>query len=48
MTAKELSAAIGISQRQVERAIAKLKQENRLTRIGPNKSGWWQVNSNPT
>lgn len=48
LTARELSRAIGISQRQVERAIAKLKQENRLTRIGPNKSGWWQVNSNPT
>ena len=44
MSARAIAAAIGFSQRQVERAIAQLKKENRLTRVGSNKSGWWQVN----
>lgn len=43
MTAKQLSDTLGLSVRQVERAIAALKANGRLGRVGANKNGCWKV-----
>lgn len=42
-TAKELSEIIGISDRAVEKQIAKLQQQGKLTRVGSDKAGHWKV-----
>ena len=42
-SAKAVSLQIGYSQRQVERAIASLKENGRLAREGSNKTGHWVV-----
>ena len=43
LTAKILAVTLGITQRQVERMIAKLKREGSLIRHGANKNGFWEV-----
>jgi ATP-dependent DNA helicase RecG len=43
ITIPELAAAIGITDRSVERTIRKLQQGTRLRRIGPAKGGYWEV-----
>lgn len=43
MSAQMLSAAIGITQRQAQRILAKLKDEGRIIRHGANKNGYWEV-----
>jgi ATP-dependent DNA helicase RecG len=43
ITADKLAQLLGISQRAVEKQIAKLKAENKLRRIGPAKGGHWEV-----
>lgn len=43
ITRKELSEKIGISIRTIERNIAGLKEKGLLTRIGPDKAGYWQA-----
>lgn len=43
VTAGELATAIGKSTSAVERAIAKLKAQNKLRRIGPDKGGYWEI-----
>ncbi|MDP2179986.1 MAG: HTH domain-containing protein [Methylophilaceae bacterium] len=40
---QQLGDALGISKRAVLKQIEKLKQEERLARIGPPKGGYWQV-----
>ncbi len=42
-TAKELSEIIGISDRAVEKQLAKLQKLGRLARIGSDKAGHWKV-----
>lgn len=42
-TAKELSKIIGVSDRAVEKQIAKLQQQGKLTRVGSDKAGYWEV-----
>ena len=42
-SAAELAAAIGLSPRGVEKQIAKLRQDGRLRRVGPDKGGHWEV-----
>jgi ATP-dependent DNA helicase RecG len=42
-SAKDLSKIIGISERAIEKQLAKLKDQNKLERIGPDKGGYWQV-----
>lgn len=42
-TAKELSKIIGVSDRAVEKQIAKLQQQGNLTRVGSDKAGHWKV-----
>jgi Fic family protein len=42
-SAKALAADLGISDRAVEKHLAKLKAEGRLKRVGPAKGGYWEV-----
>lgn len=42
-TAKELSEIIGVSDRAVEKQLAKLQQLGKLRRIGSDKAGHWEV-----
>lgn len=42
-TAKELSEIIGISDRAVEKQIAKLQEQGKLIRVGSDKAGHWKV-----
>jgi ATP-dependent DNA helicase RecG len=39
----DLAASIGKSESAVERAIRRLREQNRLRRIGPAKGGYWEV-----
>jgi len=43
MTIPELAALLNRSESAVERAIRKLRQEEKLKRIGPAKGGYWQI-----
>ena len=44
VTQKELSEQIGINTKNIRNNIAKLKTAGLLTRIGPDKGGYWQIN----
>jgi ATP-dependent DNA helicase RecG len=39
-SAKDLSALIGISDRAIEKQLAKLQEQEKLQRIGPDKGGY--------
>lgn len=43
VSARELAARIGRSDRTIERAIVKLRESGRLERVGPDKGGRWRV-----
>lgn len=43
LTAPGIAQRLGLTTRAVEKQLAKLKTENRLHRVGPNKGGRWQV-----
>lgn len=43
ITAKGLAGEIGLTDRQIERILAKLKKEGRIERIGASKNGCWKV-----
>ena len=43
ITIQHLSQQIGITTKAVEKNIAKLKAQNKLFRIGPDKGGHWEV-----
>ena len=43
ITIAELSVALGISTRSVERNIEKLKKQKVLARIGSDKGGHWEI-----
>ena len=43
LTSKVLASTLGISQRQVERILKKLKETGRLIRHGSPKGGCWEV-----
>ena len=45
VTINELSSKLGISTRSVERNIKGLKQKGLLSRMGPDKGGWWTITS---
>ncbi len=42
-SAREIAAAIGLSQRAVEKRLAKLKANGILLRMGPDKGGHWLI-----
>lgn len=43
LTAPRLAQHLGLTTRAIEKQLAKLKQQGRLRRIGPNKGGVWDV-----
>ena len=43
ITAAELAVLLGLTAKGVEWQLTKLKQENRLRRIGPAKGGHWEI-----
>ncbi len=43
ISANKLSGEIGISQRKIQENIQKLKELNKLKRIGPDKGGHWII-----
>ena len=43
LTAAALASTLGLTERQVQRIMAKLKVDNRLIRHGSSKNGWWEV-----
>jgi len=43
LSAREIAGRMGITQRAVEKQIAKLRAEGRIRRIGPAKGGRWVV-----
>lgn len=46
-SAKELAEIIGISDRAVEKQIAKLRKQGVLERVGSDKTGYWKVIDEP-
>jgi ATP-dependent DNA helicase RecG len=42
LSAREIALRLGITQRAVEKQLAKLRQDGRLKRVGP-KGGHWDV-----
>jgi ATP-dependent DNA helicase RecG len=43
LAAREIAETLGITQRAVEKQIAKLRDEGRIRRIGPAKGGRWEI-----
>lgn len=43
LTAKMLASTIGLTDRQVERILAKLKAAGKIVRHGASKNGYWEV-----
>lgn len=43
ITVKNLAINLNLPERQVERSLAKLKQEGKLRRVGASKNGRWEV-----
>jgi ATP-dependent DNA helicase RecG len=43
VSSKKLSIEIGISQRKIEENIRKLKQMERITRVGSSRTGHWEL-----
>ena len=46
LSANMLAKSIGITQRQAQRILSKLKGEGKLLRHGANKNGYWEVINN--
>ena len=43
LTAKILASSLGITQRQIQRILANLKDTKRIVRHGSSKNGYWEV-----
>jgi Fic family protein len=43
LTAKTIAATLGLTDRQVERILSKLKSEEKIVRHGASKNGYWEV-----
>ncbi len=43
ITTLEIAKILGLSKRAVLKNIKKLKEQNKLKRVGPNKGGYWEV-----
>ena len=44
LSAQKISDRMGLSARQVERLLAKLKKNGQIERIGAAKNGYWKIN----
>ena len=43
ITIPEIATVLEVTERTVERAINKLKTENKIERIGAKKGGYWEI-----
>ncbi|MEA3487165.1 MAG: ATP-binding protein, partial [Thermodesulfobacteriota bacterium] len=43
ITIPEIAERIGITERGVKKQISKLKAEGKITRVGPDKGGYWKI-----
>ncbi len=43
MSANMLSVSVGITERQAQRILTKLKAEGEIIRHGANKNGYWEI-----
>jgi predicted HTH transcriptional regulator len=43
LTAKTIAATLGLTDRQVERILSKLKNKGKIIRHGASKNGYWEV-----
>ena len=43
LTAKVLASSLGLTQRQIQRILANLKEANKIIRHGASKNGYWEV-----
>ena len=43
MSANMLFVSVGITERQAQRILAKLKAEGEIIRHGANKNGYWEI-----
>jgi len=43
VTIQEMMNSLGLSRSGVEKIVKKLKQEHRISRVGPDKGGHWEV-----
>jgi len=43
VSAKEISQALGISLRAIEKQLSKLKERGHIRRIGPARGGYWEI-----
>ena len=46
ITTQEIANELGISRRAVAKQIANMSKKGLISRIGPDKGGYWQVNDN--
>jgi ATP-dependent DNA helicase RecG len=46
ITTIELAEILEVSRRAIAKQIAKLKEEGKLKRVGPDKGGYWEVIDN--
>ena len=46
ITTQEIANELGISRRAVAKQITNLRKKGLISRIGPDKGGYWQVNDN--
>jgi predicted HTH transcriptional regulator len=43
LTAKTIASTLGLTDRQVERILSKLKTQGKIVRHGASKNGYWEV-----
>jgi len=43
ITTKDIQKTTGLSRRGIEWQIQKLKEQNIISRVGPDKGGYWEV-----
>lgn len=43
VTIAELAKQFGVTEKTIKRDIEKLKKDDRLKRVGPDKGGYWEV-----
>lgn len=43
LTAKILASTLGLTERQIERILSRLKAERKIVRHGASKKGYWEV-----
>ncbi|MBQ3687410.1 MAG: HTH domain-containing protein, partial [Treponema sp.] len=43
ITAVEIASALKLSKRAVDKQIQKLRETNKIRRVGPDKGGHWEI-----